>query len=300
MENPAIDTDALLLRTRHLADLAYAEDMAERGDITSALMLPENGPAEDQLVARQPGILAGRLIAGQVLSAYGDEVQLDWIAGVDDGQSFTAGTVLAAVSGPVNSVLSVERVLLNFLQRLCGVATATHKYVEAVAGTCAKICDTRKTLPGWRLLDKYAVHCGGGCNHRMGLFDAILIKDNHLSGVPSQRLASAVFAMLNRAAALQPPPEFVEIEADTLEQAEQLFSVVGVDYVLLDNFSLEDLRRAVELRDSLGLKGKVALEASGGITLDTVRPVAETGVERISVGAITHSVPALDLSLDAK
>jgi nicotinate-nucleotide pyrophosphorylase (carboxylating) len=215
-----------------------------------------------------------------------------------DGVRFDRVPVrLATLSGPNRAILAAERVLLNFLQRLSGVATLTHQYVAAVSGTNAKVYDTRKTTPGWRALEKYAVRCGGGHNHRMGLYDAVLVKDNHLAGIPVARLSHAVFEMLNRAAQLRPPPCFVEVEADRLEQVEALFKVVGIQVILLDNFGLDELRRAVERRDTLGLKGRVELEASGGITLDTIRAVAETGVERISVGAITHSATAVDLSL---
>jgi nicotinate-nucleotide pyrophosphorylase (carboxylating) len=170
--------------------------------------------------------------------------------------------------------------------------------VDAVAGTEVKICDTRKTVPGWRILDKYAVRCGGGRNHRVGLYDAVLVKDNHLADVPGDRLAAAVSHLLDGAARLDPPPTFIEIEADTLEQVEQLFKLPGIDVILLDNFTTAQLRKAVRLRKSLGLVGKVRLEASGGVTLDQVRVLAETGVDRISVGAITHSAPAIDLSLE--
>jgi nicotinate-nucleotide pyrophosphorylase (carboxylating) len=290
-----------LLRStaRELAQLARAEDFGERGDITSQLFGQDAGTSEYRLVARQSGVLAGCVIAGDVLAVYDRWIELTWGQGIWDGSRFEAGAELARMRGPRASVLAAERVVLNFLQRLCGVATATRTFVDAVAGTRADIYDTRKTVPGWRVLDKYAVCCGGGHNHRMGLHDAILIKDNHLAGIEPQHLAGAVFDMLNRAGSLDPPPTFVEVEADTLEQAEQLFKVVGVDAVLLDNFAAADLRKAVELRDSLGLAGKVQLEASGGVTLDTVRAIAETGVDRISVGAITHSVPALDLALEA-
>ena len=207
-------------------------------------------------------------------------------------------TNLATVCGPLSAVLAVERVLLNFLQRLCGVATLTRAYVDAVAGTGAAIFDTRKTTPGWRALEKYAVRCGGGSNHRMGLDDAVLLKDNHLVGIEPRRLADSVFEMLNRLSARDAKPTFLEIEADCLEQVEQLLKVVGIDAILLDNFSVDQLGKAVALRDRVGLRGKVSLEASGRITLQTVRVVAETGVDRISVGALTHSATALDLSLD--
>lgn len=293
------EIDQLRERVRELAELARAEDLGTRGDITSQLLEDQTGDGRFALVARESGILAGRLIAADVLELYDRRIELTWSAGIVDGIRFERGARLAEIAGPATAILSAERVLLNFLQRLCGVATATRQYVDAVDGTKAKICDTRKTIPGWRVLEKYAVSCGGGRNHRMGLHDAILIKDNHLAGVELNRLAAVVFEMLNEALRLDPPATFVEVEADTIEQVEQIFAVVGVDYVLLDNFSLEDVKRAIECRDSLGLKGKVELEASGGITLETVGQVAKTGVDRISVGAITHSVSAIDLALEA-
>ena len=224
------------------------------------------------------------------------------------------------------------------MQRLSGIATQTRGFVDAVAGTSAKIYDTRKTTPGLRDLEKYAVRCGGGHNHRHGLHDAVLVKDNHLSGVSLDRLAQRAFEILNEVSKLSDPQEaaglsprdvgrvegsrrskrtaqeqwhtpersaqeqwhaaFVEFEVDSLEQFAELLKVVGIDVILLDNFSLVDLHRAVEIRDRQGLKGKIELEASGGITLDTVRPIAETGIERISVGALTHSAAAMDISME--
>ena len=179
------------------------------------------------------------------------------------------------------------------------MATLTGKFVSAVAGTHAKIYDTRKTTPGLRTLEKYAVRCGGGHNHRIGLYDAVLIKDNHLAGIPVNRLAHTVFEMLNRIETLPVRPAFVEVECDGLDQLSELVKVVGIDLILLDNFEVGDLRAAVQMRNDAGLRGKVELEASGGATLDTVRAIAQAGVERIAVGAITHSTPSLDLGLDA-
>jgi nicotinate-nucleotide pyrophosphorylase (carboxylating) len=281
-----------------LAELARAEDLGDRGDITSELMA-ESGAATFRLVARQPGVFAGREIAADVLNVFGQGINVEWSEAGRDGAAIIETPVsLAVLHGPLWPILSAERTLLNFLQRLCGIATATRRYVDAVAGTAAKIYDTRKTAPGWRVLEKYAVRCGGGHNHRMGLYDAILLKDNHLAGIPPDRIASAVFEMLNVAESHTPRPAFVEVEADTLAQVEQLLTVVGIDVLLLDNFSLEDVRAAVALRDGLNLQGKVQIEVSGGVTLETVRAIAETGVERISVGAITHSAPALDLTLE--
>ncbi len=299
--------------------LARDEDLGA-GDITGAL-IEEPGPGEFHLVARARGVLAGRAIAADVLGVYGSEIELQWSAAATDGARVDERSEpLAVLRGPRGTILAAERVLLNFLQHLSGVATLTRAFVDAVDGTGAEILDTRKTTPGWRLLEKYAVRCGGGRNHRMGLHDAILIKDNHLAGVPTERLAGHVFTMLNALHSTPPPPEpralaraddapteaqltpptpaFIEVEADTGEQVGELLKVTGIDMILLDNFAPADLRRAVQQRDELNLRGKVALEASGGVTLDTVRAIAETGVDRISVGAITHSAPALDLALE--
>lgn len=295
-----------------LITLAKAEDFGD-GDVTACLLADGDAPARFRLVVRSAGVLAGVEIAAVVLHAYDPAIRIDWLeAGRDGAVIQDPPTDVADITGPLGSILAAERVLLNFLQRLSGVATLTRSYVDAVAGTRARIFDTRKTTPGWRGLEKYAVRCGGGCNHRLGLHDAVLIKDNHLAGVPAPRLAATVFEMLNRLEAAAgwhaaprrdpqvPPsrPAFVEVEADDLAQVEQLLKVVGIDVVLLDNFSFGDLAAAVRLRDGLGLAGQVELEASGGITLETVRAVAETGVERISVGALTHSARALDLALE--
>ncbi len=283
---------------RRLIELAKAEDCGQ-GDISSSLLDDPRQHATFHLVAKQHGVFAGREVAPAVLSAYGSSLELEWTtSGVDGRRIDSEPAHLATIGGPLGTVLSAERVLLNFLQRLCGVATSTRASVDAVAGTGAAIYDTRKTTPGWRVLEKYAVRCGGGSNHRMGLFDAVLIKDNHFAGIETTKLAHAVFEMLSRLSMQDVKPTFVEVEADGVNQVKELLKVVGIDAILLDNFSLDQLREAVSLRDNLGLRGKVALEASGGVTLQTVRAVAETGVDRISIGALTHSAVALDLSLD--
>ena len=281
-----------------LIALAKREDLAS-GDLSTSLIGDPHASTEFRLIGNERGVFAGRDVAPAVLKAYHDAIEIDWTELGCDGASIeNTPAVLATLRGPVGVILSAERVLLNFLQRLSGIATLTRAYVDAVTGTDAAVFDTRKTTPGWRTLEKYAVRCGGGSNHRQGLFDAVLIKDNHLAGVDTSRLARTVFEMLNRLGASGARPAFVEVEADTLEQVEELLKVVGLDVIMLDNFALHDLRRAVALRDGHGLRGKVALEASGGITLDRVRAVAETGVDRIAVGAITHSAPALDPSME--
>ncbi len=277
---------------------AKQEDLGS-GDITAALMESPDQPARFNLIAKQAGVLAGCEIAVAILAEYGSEIVFKWAKQSHDGQAFTdAPATLATLDGPLGAILSAERVLLNFLQRLCGIATITRRYAQAIEDTSAKVYDTRKTTPGWRSLEKYAVRCGGGSNHRTGLFDAVLIKDNHLSGVENQRFAPTIFNLLNRLDPRADKPSFVEVEVDNLQQYEQLLKVIGVDIILLDNFSIADLASAVVLRNEQGLQDNIELEASGGITLDTIRDVAMTGVERISVGAITHSATALDLSLE--
>jgi nicotinate-nucleotide pyrophosphorylase (carboxylating) len=280
--------------------LARDEDLGAAGDLTS-LLLPEtawNATSVWNLVTRRPGRFCGQAVLPALLEALAPEVRIDWIDPRCDVEDVPAGQTVITLSGLVCQMLAAERTILNFLQHLSGVATLTSRYVAAVQRTHAKIYDTRKTTPGLRTLEKYAVRCGGGHSHRRGLFDAILIKDNHLAGIPVYRLAHTVGEMLNRIGSLPSPPSFIEVECDTVGQFAELLKVVGIDLILLDNFVPADLKTAVEMRSAAGLRGKVELEASGGITLDTVRTVAETGVERISVGAVTNSAPVLDLSLD--
>jgi nicotinate-nucleotide pyrophosphorylase (carboxylating) len=288
------DIDAA--RLRRLIELACEEDLGALGDVTSQIAELE-GEATGRIVARQACVVAGMAIAPQVLSAFDPGLAL--AAGISDGRRAEApGAVLGEIRGPATAMLSAERTLLNFLQRMSGVATLTWQFVDAIAGTDARIYDTRKTAPAWRDLDKYAVRCGGGHNHRYGLHDAVLLKDNHLVGVPVERLAQVVTEMRKRAAALSPAPGFFEVEVDTLEQLEQVLQVEGVDVVLLDNFTPAQMEEGVSRRDALELRGRVELEASGGIDLASVRAVAETGIDRIAVGALTHSASAADIGLD--
>jgi nicotinate-nucleotide pyrophosphorylase (carboxylating) len=275
--------------------LALAEDLGERGDVTTSALIPESQQGAVQIVARQPGILAGLCMAKIVFSEIDPDVTFKRRA--DDSARLARGMVVADISGSLRSLLIGERTCLNFLTHLCGVATLTRHFVEAVAGTTARIYDTRKTLPGWRSLEKYAVRAGGGMNHRHGLYDMVLIKDNHLAGWlaadGNHTIAGAVRAARERAPAGVP----VEVEVDTLAQLAD--ALAGrPDIVLLDNMSPDDLRRAVTLRDARS--PEVELEASGGVTLETVGAIAATGVDRISVGALTHSTPALDLGFDWK
>jgi nicotinate-nucleotide pyrophosphorylase (carboxylating) len=300
-------------RLQRLIALAKEEDLGAAGDITTQAVSGQLSAVSEevcaQIVAREEGVVCGLEIAPFILAAYDSGLRLEK-SEVADGDGVKAGTSLGRLRGDRCAILSCERVVLNFMQRLSGIATQARRFVDAVAGTGAKIYDTRKTTPGLRDLEKYAVRCGGGHNHRHGLHDAILVKDNHLAGVSTERLAQRAFEILNTVAEFSDPEQakrtaqeqwhtqFVEFEVDSLEQFEQLLKVVGIDVILLDNFSLDDLRRAVQLRDRQGLSGKLELEASGGITLETVPPIAETGVERISVGALTHSAAAMDISLE--
>ncbi len=262
-------------------------------------LVPAGATAELDVVARRPGVVAG-LEAAAIVARVADE-QLEWRSLVADGAVVAAGAVVATLGGPTRSVLTAERVVLNLLGRLSGVATATRQLVDAVAGTHCRIYDTRKTVPGWRLLDKLAVRLGGGWNHRMGLYDAILIKDNHLAAAAESDLgpAAAVLRARQFVAATFPPQRaadvVVEIEVDSLEQLKAALPA-GPDVVLLDNMPPDEIARAVGLRN--GLAPEVVLEASGGVRPETVRLIAETGVDRVSTGWPTHDAPWLDLALD--
>lgn len=291
MSSPEL-SDAELADAVHLIRLALAEDLGDRGDITSAALIPLDARSVISIVARQPGVLAGLPLAGLVFQALDSTVRVDLRC--RDGESVQPGDVCAELSGPVRSLLTGERTVLNFLSLLGGVATLTRRFVDAIAGTRAVLLDTRKTLPGYRRLQKYAVRCGGGCNHRQGLFDAVLIKDNHLAAWTA-RPAHAIADAVRTARSAAPAGVTIEIEVDSLEQLQQALPA-GPDVVLLDNMSLPELRQAVAIRDANA--PAVALEASGGVTLASVRAIAETGVDRISCGALTHSAPALDLAFD--
>jgi nicotinate-nucleotide pyrophosphorylase (carboxylating) len=276
---------------RRLVQLALQEDLGPAGDLTSAAVIPADLAGRAAFVARAPGVVAGLPAAELVFAAVDPAVKVQALA--PDGTAVRAGDRLATVAGPMRGLLAGERTALNFLQHLSGIATQTRRYVDAVAGLPARILDTRKTLPGWRLLEKYAVRQGGGHNHRLGLYDGILIKDNHLAarGQSARAVAEQAQAWRNQRQQLVP----LEIEVDTLDQ---LDDVLGCrpDIVLLDNMTPEQLREAVRRRNDQA--PGVLLEASGGVTLATVRAVAETGVDRVSIGALTHSAPALDIALD--
>jgi nicotinate-nucleotide pyrophosphorylase (carboxylating) len=264
---------------------ALAEDLGRAGDITSAACVDADARQTATFASRKAGVVAGLACARLAIQALDPTASFETVAA--DGDQRQAGP-LARVEANARALLSAERVALNLLGRLCGVATLTRAYVDAVAGTGAFITDTRKTTPGLRALEKYAVRCGGGVSHRFGLDDAILIKDNHVAA------AGGVGAAIRRAKAAAGHLVKIEAEVDSLDQLDEALAEAP-DVVMLDNFGLADLRAAVARA-----KGKVVLEASGGVSLETVRAVAETGVDVISVGALTHSAPALDIGLDAE
>jgi nicotinate-nucleotide pyrophosphorylase (carboxylating) len=272
---------------RKAVHAALAEDLG-RGDVTTLAVIPAGATAAAVLCARENLVLAGLSFAEAAFRALSPRIQIKRCA--CDGQHLAAGAALLKIHGPARAILSAERVALNFLQRLSGVATLTAQFVAAVRGTGAQILDTRKTTPGWRRFEKYAVACGGGQNHRLGLFDMILIKDNHLAALRNEK-PNAVAAAVARARKKFPQLK-IEVEADTLAQVTQAVEA-GADIVLLDNMDLKHLRAAVRL-----VKGRARTEASGGVTLKTVRAIARTGVDFISVGALTHSARAVDIGLD--
>jgi len=288
---------------RQLIRLATREDLDRWHDWTTVALVPLDAEGSAAVMARQAGRICGLRAARLVLETM--DYQAVWHAELDDGAAVAAGTHLATIQGRARTLLTAERTLLNFLGHLSGVATLTAEYVAAVAGTRARIYDTRKTTPGWRRLEKYAVRCGGGHNHRTGLFDAILIKDNHLAlgqqaggghFTPAEAVLRARDFCQQAAAAGDPRASLlVEVEVDSLAQLDEVLPG-GPDIVLLDNMSVDELSAAVRRRDALGVP--VELEASGGVTLATVRQIAETGVDRISVGALTHSAVGLDVGLD--
>jgi nicotinate-nucleotide pyrophosphorylase (carboxylating) len=268
----------------HVIDDALAEDLA-LGDSTTEALVPPDLLGRAALLVKAKGVLAGLPAAERVFQRV--DPGLGVASAVADGSRVEPGQVVATVEGSVASILKAERTALNFLQRLSGIATATAQHVDAVAGLPVRIIDTRKTTPGLRLLEKYAVRMGGGHNHRMNLADGILIKDNHLAAL-GMDLAQAVRLARERA----PHTLKIEVEAESLEQVRAALAA-GTDIIMLDNMGLEEMRQAVQL-----IGGRAITEASGGITLENVRAVAETGVDLISIGALTHSAKALDISLD--
>jgi nicotinate-nucleotide pyrophosphorylase (carboxylating) len=275
---------------------ALAEDLGAPGDITSTAIIPGHARGAASIVARAPGVLAGLPVVERLVSRF--DMASTWQPRSTDGDVLEPGTEIARLAGSVRSLLALERTALNFLARLSGVASLTARFVASVAHTRAKIYDTRKTTPGWRALEKYAVRCGGGCNHRFGLYDAVLIKDNHLvwlHGPEAAGPADPIAGAIARARSGTPPGTKIEIEVDSLEQFDRALRSAP-DIILLDNLRREHLAEAVRRRDSIA--PYVELEASGGVTLATVAALAETGVDRISAGALTLSAPALDVAMD--
>ena len=262
---------------------ALAEDVGS-GDVTTMSLIAQDSFASGVIVAKEPLVVAGVDLA--IASFRELEESIDFSVEVLDGQDGDFFQPLIRIYGPARALLTAERTALNFVQRLSGIATLTAKFVQQVSGTNTKILDTRKTVPGWRVLEKYAVACGGGINHRFGLYDQVMIKDNHLVAVGGNIKKAVKCARENY------PKLKIEVEADTVQQAKTA-AEAGADIILLDNMSREELSQSIEL-----ISGRSKTEASGGITIDTVREIAETGVDYISIGALTHSAPAVDIGFD--
>ncbi len=279
---------------RNLIALAQREDMGEANlDITSHCFIPPELQTTALMHARKHGVLCGQALLHRIAAQY--DPTIDVQITTHDSDALAPSQTIATFKGSLRSILAMERIALNFCTHLSGIASLTATFVQAVQGTNAAIYDTRKTIPGLRGLAKYAVACGGGKNHRIGLYDAVLVKDNHIAHVPTEQLAAAMQAGIAKARAMKPSPTFVEVEVDTLAQCEQVLQC-GVDVILLDNMTPSQLQQAVKLRDRVA--PRVQLEASGGITIETVRAAAEAGVDRIAIGALTHSAVALDIGLD--
>ena len=270
-----------------LIEIALKEDLGDAGDITSNFFIDNNSLSNGTIIAKENCVIAGSEIAERVFKRLDPNIEVK--VELTSGSIASTGDVIISLSGKSCSILSAERIALNFLQRLSGIATITKKYVEAVKETNAKILDTRKTTPGWRVLEKMAVKSGGGLNHRMGLFDMAMLKDNHLTNESDPRSLQQKINAFKK----QYPSIRLELEADTLEQVNEFIKMEGVDVILLDNMALTEISEAVSLR-----RGEIKFEASGGINLDTVIQYAETGVDLISVGALTHSAVSVDLSLE--
>ncbi len=271
-----------------LIDLAFSEDIGD-GDHTTLCCIPEDAMGKSRLLVKEEGILAGMRVAKQIFRHFDPEMQVEEL--IPDGTHVKPGDVAMVVTGRVRSLLQTERLMLNVMQRMSGIATMTAKYVERLKGTKTRVLDTRKTTPGMRMLEKEAVKIGGGTNHRIGLFDMILLKDNHVD------FAGGIANALDRCAAYQKEKGLslkVEIECRSFDEIRQVMEHGGADRIMLDNFSVEDTRKAVEM-----IGGCFETESSGGITIDTLRDYAECGVDFISVGALTHSVKGLDMSFKA-
>ncbi len=296
---PLLDHYITPAQLRDLVERAKFEDIGPAGlDVTSLAFVPADRTGQADVRARAGGRLAGAAILPAMLGVYDPTLTLT--SCITDGRPIQPGETIATVVGSLRSILAMERVALNFMTHLSGVATLTAAFVDAVEGSGAKIFDTRKTLPGLRALEKYAVACGGGHSHRCGLHDAVLIKDNHLAGVPQDRLAETICHAVTQARSATPPPAFIEVEVDRLDQLRCLLEQVPqiIDLVLLDNMPVSQLQEAVAMRNKIA--PRVELEASGGVDLQSVFEVAQAGIDRIAVGAITHSAPSLDIGLDLR
>ena len=284
-----------IAKARPLIRMAIEEDLGA-GDMTSELLFKEDAVVKATIISREEIVVCGMEVAKEILKYYDKRLKLK--VRINDGESAHVGSRLATIEGPLRSMLSAERVMLNFLQRLSGIATTTRKYVQAIQGTKAKIYDTRKTMPGWRILEKYAVRCGGGYNHRLGLYDGVLIKDNHLAQL-GRNFQPKLRKIIEQARNLK-GAKFIAVEVDHVDdQLNYVLEIPGIDIVLLDNMGQWQLKHAVEMRNEMcGKNKKPLLEASGNITLNSVSAIAQCGVDRIAVGAITHSATAVDIGLD--
>jgi nicotinate-nucleotide pyrophosphorylase (carboxylating) len=281
---------------RRLIKMAIEEDLGS-GDITSELLFKDDVIAKTNIISREEIVVCGMEIAREILACFDKRLKLKVL--VKDGQTAYVGCKIATIEGPLRSMLSAERVMLNFLQRLSGIATTTRKFVHAVEGTKAKIYDTRKTMPGWRTLEKYAVRCGGGHNHRLGLYDAVLIKDNHLAQL-GRNFYPKLKKIIERAKKLK-GAKFIAVEVDHVDdQLNYVLKIPGIDIVLLDNMGQWQLKHAVDMRNKMCRKNKrPLLEASGNISLNNVSAIAQCGIDRIAVGEITHSARAVDIAVDS-
>ncbi len=295
-------------QTKRVLELAYDEDLGEHvQDWTGELMFGPDDQRSVQMCARESGIVSGIEFLSDLVEVFSQPGEIEYAAKLNDGDRIDPGTVLATFSGNARAIVALERTMLNLISRLSGIASRTNEFVQLVDSTHAKICDTRKTTPGLRAFEKYAVRCGGGATHRLGLYDAVLIKDNHLAGVSCENLAtkieSVAYKIDNHATKLW----FVQVEVDTLDQLKQVLGVNAgvVDIVLLNNMTIQELVQAVTMRDESsagsgsGSNSGLLLEASGGVSQATVSAIACTGVDRISIGGLTHQAQSLDIGLDS-
>tara|TARA_R110002072_G_scaffold271010_1_gene430813 strand:+ start:28038 stop:28997 length:960 start_codon:yes stop_codon:yes gene_type:complete len=288
--------------TARLITLAFDEDLGESAhDWTGELMFAPEDQRRVQMRAREPGVLAGVEFLDDLIKAFSQPGEIECVVSMDDGECLEPGSVIAELSGSARAIVRLERTMLNLIARMSAIATRTNHFVTLVQGTEAQICDTRKTTPGLRAFEKYAVRCGGGTTHRMGLHDAVLIKDNHLAGIEGSNIAAKLEAVSAKINQEHIGLWFVQVEVDTLEQLEGVLSAKPgtVDIVLLDNMSTDQLRKAVAMRDALADGTGPQLEASGGISETTVSSIALCGVDRISIGGLTHQAQSIDIGLDA-